>query len=362
MKRMWLCLVVPLFCVAQELPNQAGQQFEGVYASLPVHTLTSSGNWGVALDASFLVWQAHEGGLEFAVKNNPLYPNSSSIAIDVNARLLGLDFAWEPAGKVTALFQSYTTGWDMALRWTCFYTKSSHSAHATLSDNGSGLFPLWLLPSGNGSADPLFGSARGTWQMHLNAMDWELGHAYWLSPMLALRITGGLKVLIIDQLYHVHYEGGFSDPSQRVISGSAAMSNDSWGIGPRLGLCSQWNVGRGVSLRASSLGFLALSSFHVKRRDEDVSLTLPSTYNFVRGEWNRGFWVYRPGLECLIGIGWDREWRGVCIGLEAAYEMQYFWEQNMLSHLVNGSLFYEDYASRGDLTLQGLTWTLRCGF
>ncbi len=350
-----------LHAVSEE-PNGVGAEWQGIYAPLPVKTLSSTGSFGMAFDASLLVWQAHEGGLEFAAKNNPLHLSSSSILIDVNADLLGLDFAWEPAYKINALFQFYRLGWDIDLRWTSFYTRSSHQANASLSSNGSGLFPLWLLPSGNGSADPLFGSARGTWQMHLNTVDWELGHAYWLSEAISLRIAGGLKALLIEQIFRVHYAEGLSSASPQVVSGAVTMKNDSWGLGPRMGLFSHWMVGKGISIRAASAGFLALSQMHVKRQDEDVSLTLPSTFNFVRSKFNQSFWVYRPGLECLIGVGFETEWKGALFGLEAAYEMQYFWEQNMLNRLVNSSLLYANYSSRGDLTLQGLTWTMRCGF
>ncbi len=332
------------------------------YAALPVDPIASTGSWSVALDASLLVWQAQEQGLEFAAKNNPRFGISSSIPIDINASLIGLDFSWQPAYKVNLEFQSFGTGWDIDFRWTGFYSNSSQGATASATTNGSGLLPLWLLPNGNDSANPLFGWAHGEWQLHLNELDWELGHSFKLTQAIQLRFFGGLKGLLIEQIYRARYANGLVASSTGVISGAATMQNDFWGVGPRCGLRTGWAMTKAWSIQAGSAVSFILSQFHIKRDDTDVAVTLPSTNYVTNTTFKESFWVYRPAFEGLLGIRWDGKVSRYAIAVEGDYEMQYFWEQNMFLMLVNHSYLYADYPRRGDLMLQGFTGTVRCAF
>ena len=332
------------------------------YALLPVDPIAKHGTWSVAIDASLLVWQAQAEGLEFAAKNTPRYGISSAIPIDINATLEDLHFSWEPAYKLNVIFQSFGTGWDIDFRWTNFYSRSSRSVSEPAATNGSGLLPLWLLPDGNNGAAPLFGHASATWQLHFSGLDWELGHSFQLSKMIDIRFFGGLKALILDQIYRVEYGNGLNNGSIGVVSGNAKMENEYWGVGPRCGLRSGWTVADGWSIQAASAISFVLSQFHITREDADVAITLPSTDYVTDTTFLENFWVYRPAFEGLIGLRWDGQVAGYTITTEAAYEMQYYWEQNMFMMLVNSSAYYDDYPRRGDLTLQGFTGTIRCAF
>lgn len=346
---------------APEFPNDASKRFEGVYAPLAPDVSIPKGTWGLNFDASLLVWQAREEGLEFVARNHPQFATNTQITIDVDASLIEPDFAWKPAAKVNLAFQSCSTPWDFDVRWIWLYSRASASDSTELGSGTTGLVPLWLLPQGNGTANPLFSSARGIWQIHFNSLDLEVGHPFCLSEWLSFRFAGGVKGLIIDQLFRTRYLGGVGGSTQ-TVSGHAAMKNDFWGIGPRFGFSSRWGLGMGWAIDTNLAGSLVLSTFTLTRDDQDVSVVLPSTFSFVNSHYHESFWVVRPNLECLFGLRWDRTFARFSLGFEAGYEIQYFWEQNMMRRLVDQDLFFLTYGSRGDLFLQGFTGTIRCGF
>ncbi len=320
--------------------------------------------WGETFEVSFLYWQAQEDGLDFAIKNNPTYTPTPTLYANVNGQFIGLDFNWEPALKLNGSM-IFPNGWDFDFRWTTYYSRSKHTtSHAAVDANTtSGLYPLWLLPNAYAVTPPVYGQARGLWNLHLNTFDFELGANAFLTPRVSLRFHGGFKCIIIDQKYRVKYLNGITNGANQMLPSRAALSNDCFGAGPRIGFNSRWFVAYGWSIAADIAGSMTLNRFKMKRSDSDRALA--PTLNQKTSYFREKYYAFRPNLEALLGASWDTCYgcnNRYSFGFMAAYELQYYWEQNMMPQLVSRPISFLSFPSRGDLHCHGLTATLRFGF
>lgn len=321
--------------------------------------------WGGSIDISYLYWQAQEDGLDFAVKNNPLLTPSDNVYADMNGRLIGLDFKWEPAFKINASLL-FPNGWDLDARWTCYYNRSSHStaSSAVVANTTSGLYPLWALPQSYVATPTLFGRAVASWSLHFNTIDLELGANPFLTPRLSLRVHGGLKGIAILQKYHVKYMEGITIGGITMLPSTSALKNNCYGLGPRVGFDSKWYLSKGWSIAADLAGSLTLNSFKMRRSDFDNAVGSENAF-IEESKYKERIYSFRPNLEGLLGFAWDKCYgyrRQFTLGFLAAYELQIYWEQNLMPQLVSQQVAFLDFPSRGDLHLHGLTATLRLGF
>ena len=312
--------------------------------------------------ASFLYWQAIEDGLEFAATNTPRFPASDAMPTDLSANLLTLNFAWEPAFKFLLGYHFASPDWDLNTRWTCFYSRSNRSASHPLSSDGAGLFPLWIPQQAAISTHPVYSSAKGTLLLHFNTIDFELAYSGGISKALFLTLHGGLKGVSIDQKLRVGYFDGFSDGTHEMISSHAHVKNKCSGIGPRIGFGSKWLLPQGCAFIAEGAAAFALSHMKTNREDHSVGQTLGAIDN-IQAKLHEAFWVWRPLIETKAGFQWT-----LCFGqyrslqLEAAYELQHYWEQNMMIRYADSAVFSAFFNSRGNLILQGLSLSATLGY
>lgn len=280
-------------------------------------------------EASVLAWQGREEGLEIALDDHSL---------------VNLDFKWEPGFKIAVGADFPVRGWIAKVQWTYFHSESKKSISGNLT-------PIWVLP--NSSPPFSYTSAKAAWTLFVNDVDIELGYQPFLSPAMALRWHFDIKVITVDQHFHVDYLNAAD-------SAHTHISNQSIGAGPRVGFDSKWFLGKGFSLLAHFSGSLPLWHYRICRSDLDEVATGGIALNF-----RQRFWTFRSILEAALGFGWD-----TCLGcrsqfpfgLALAYELQYFPEQNMMSRLVNPGVLSQVFEPRGDLHLHGATFNLHFGF
>lgn len=312
-------------------------------------------------DLSLLAWQAREEGLNFALKNDPL-PTQANV--NVNGDLVGIDFDWKPAFKVTIGAAFAERAWDVQFRWTYFHTDSSRTVHATPAANSAGLLPLWAFSSADIASQFLYGKAHGALELNLNEFDAEMGYWAFLSPSVNLRFTAGLKILSLNQHFNIKYSDGFEDEDARLVDAKTNIASDTVGAGPRISFDSKWRLGQGFSILASVAGSLPLLQHLMTRTDSDLGVNTQGAET-VNSFFKEGFWIFQSILETSLGFGWDTCFgcRGnYPFGLAARYEFQYFSEQNMMPLLINPGILNQVYNPRGDLHLHGLTLTFQFGF
>jgi hypothetical protein len=312
-------------------------------------------------DVSLLAWQAREEGLDFALKNTP--PQSDA-NVNVDGSLVGIDFDWMPAFKVTVGAAFAERAWDAQFRWTYFHTHSSRTVQAATAANSAGLLPLWAFPNADIASQFLYGKAHGALGLNLNGFDVEMGYWPYLSPSVSLRFTAGLKILSIHQHFKVKYSDGFEDEDTQLLDAKTSVDSDTVGAGPRISFDSKWRLARGFSILASLAGSLPLLQHLMTRTDSDFGIEA-ETAETINSFFKEGFWIFQPVLETSLGFGWDTCFgcrKNYPFGLAASYEFQYFPEQNMMPLLINPGILNQVYHQRGDLHLHGATLTFHFGF
>lgn len=331
-----------------------------------INAETQQAEWGSSLELTLLAWQAREEGLELAIKNNPRLTPSSSLLANVNGRVLDSSFEWAPACKATFIVD-FPNAWDLTNRWTYFYSKSTDTDHAEVNaTTSSGFFPIWVLPqSGHASLD-LFGTAKSTWQLHLNTADIELGYNAYVAKKLSIRLHCGIKGISVSQRFTALYSDGINDGTVTLLPSKAHLKNRCLGLGPRVGMNSQWRLTKGWSLLGDCAAAFALSSFSIRRYDSDAAINNSGSPVYSdQSTFHENFYAYRPNLEALLGIGWENCYgkrQQYSISFKAAYEIQYFWDQNMMRRLAARQISFQSLSLRGDLQCHGLDIMFGFGF
>ncbi len=180
--------------------------------------------------------------------------------------------------------------------------------------------------------------------------------------MLYLRWHAGLKAIIIHQELRAGYFEGLPNGNNQMLSSHANALSNCQGIGPRIGLGSKWILPKGCSLIAEAAAAFALSQIHTKREDSSTGIVSGQVEN-LSFHLKESFLVWRPLIEAKVGFRWS-----LCFGekrtfsLESAYELQHYWEQNMMTRYADQAVFYAVFNTRGNLILQGLSLTASLGY
>ena len=328
---------------------------------------------GFYVKGEFLLMQVKEEGLEYAITQN-----TTEVGVNNNAfPLTGGDI------------QGYSTGhhnWD----WTCgaragigfylnydslnveaiwTYIRINNDSGKNLS--GGRMLPFWLPPNlrGNGLAPPnIASSAR--WTGNLNTLDLKLGKPYHISRYVIFNPHCGLRMAWIDQDYTSRNSGDFVIGPE-LLDENLKMNakNDFWGVGPRVGIDTEWHFSDSWYLFGNMATSILYSHFDVYQElifDDNTFYQL-----------KHGFYTNSPNMEINLGICWCHLFNKNknMVSLKAAYEMHQWWDQNRLRRFFDkdtntatgpysdiSASNSNDEVARGDLTVNGFSFAIQFDF
>jgi hypothetical protein len=211
----------------------------------------------------------------------------------------------------------------------------------------------------------------------LDLLDWELGREFFAGKWLTLRPFFGLRSAWIKQKYEVDYSNlyyGWDEFFNPVLSCnvySTNITNNFWGLGPRVGLNGEWQLGSGLSLYGNAAlsalyGFFHLyQSEHVDNPIDDPDQVYPFPTADAAGQVtgiNNSFHAVKVATDLQIGLRWDYMFcHDAChIGLHAGWQQELFFSQNQIMNFPNTIQFAQFYQNQGDLGFQG--WTVGARF
>ncbi|NGX34171.1 MAG: hypothetical protein K1060chlam1_00521 [Candidatus Anoxychlamydiales bacterium] len=252
---------------------------------------------------------------------------------------------------------SHHDNWHIYSQYTRLHeTKSINFVPTRPSGITSGVF----YPTNIGF--PVTGSIPGsdintTFKIELDKIDFELGRVYYIGANLITTLFAGATCHFLDQSYDQFV---INIPSS--VDFKTFFKNDSWAIGPRLGLETKWIFYRGFRLFANG-------AFSLMFSENDMSglfvvFTSPvvtRNYKKVKKE------IIRDVEELAIGFGWGSYFVNdkLHIDLSVAYEAQRYSHTNYMnyySHLVNTGISSTFLEKPGDAFLHGLTVSARLDF
>ncbi|MBX7065937.1 MAG: hypothetical protein K1X28_01780 [Parachlamydiales bacterium] len=380
---------------------------------------------GILFSVTPLYWRVSEEGLEYAITNSFEFDSVSEdifgtqiplfYRMDVtNGKTHKPDFDWNWGFRVGASYDTPYDGWDLSSYWTDFHHKTHDSIHTSgdpdpndiTTGSGTGTFisPLWIAKLF--SAPGLMNVASAKWKLGLDLIDLELGRRFLVSQYLSLRPFIALRAGWIHQQYRLFFQTPNINLSPTSIPPSgegngreivALMRNNFWGIGPRVGLNSQWLLGKGFSVYGNAAFSLLTGRFKVRYKLMDQKPVLTRSITVVgmnlqvnsspafNDSFENSNRVSSVSSIADLGLGlrWDTTARSntLCFSVWAGYDQNIFFSQNQFMNYQydftllpnntspfgggSGSGGAEGpsfFSSRGNLTASGFSGGIEIGF
>ncbi len=333
-----------------------------------------SQEYGFYLTADFLWWRTENHGYSFAFDQQDSLANIGKVQ-RINPK-------WDPGFRVGLGWNSDYDGWDVLFNWTWMYNHAKTTRirnDLTVAEiTTQGYYPQWPITSTllqNSTNLPLLASGHFNFRqvdaksnIHLNAIDFELGRSFYATRRFSLRPHWGVRGAFIDQ----KFSNVFSDPLinpvalARLLGTQPAFAfdgkNNWWGVGPRAGMFSEWHLCSGFSILGKAAGALMYGQTRVSSVTQTVPF-LTDTYVVIRKA-SEHFDQLVPNLQMMLGLQW-----GTCFncdsmyfGMNVCWETNYWWNQFNLPASVD--LFDAPLPSIGNqpLTQEGLTINLELDF
>lgn len=350
--------------------GSSGDHFNDTYDKIKGTTITPnagpivSGGVDLFVSADFIYWYSTmfpwgQDVTESTVASSGASSGSSGYSNRLNSM--------DPGFKVAAGLDLSYDGWDTFVEYTWLHAKDTKTAL------GGGYVVDFNEVNQRYSevTKALSGTAKRSWSMHFNAIDWELGRNFFVSPKLTLRPHFGLKASWQTHRYNIHHldTDFFSNDGNIYLSAGEIHNHEKqtyWGLGIRGGLDTSWMFSRNWSI----FGNLALAplwgrfkstlcTYDVNVVDVRAANGQASSADFSGSLVNytgifASMHLINMVYEFQLGFRFDyyfndNDYR---LRLEAAWEQQY-WD--------NLNQFITYYWTNG-LTMQGLTVKLRFDF
>lgn len=349
MKRFIPLLVLPFLSFAQE---------EKAFPRPPEKEITIEAQPWVKnciaepyVEGEFLYWKVAQENLEYGATGF----GDQSREVTQRGKIYTFDFEGRPGFRGGIGANIAHDGWDVFLRYTWIYSKLTDRARVDLNEQR--IRVLWL----SAPEEFLHGGvneAQARWQIHMNALDLEWGRNAYLSRYLTLHPFFGLKGYWSDQKYRAEYDGFFqreNGPQERANE-TAKMKQDSWGIGVRFGLNSDWYLSRNWSVYANLALASLWSHFDVHRRDEGFNFIQNQKFLLVNTKLDT--YYLNPILELGVGVCWEMWFADDTMHalIQVGWEEQLWWGMNHFTKI------FDSTSGRGNLEFQGLSLRFRFDF
>ncbi len=296
----------------------------------------------------FIYWQASQANLQFAQTSQDVQHGQSLISDQVSSNK-GINFTYAPGFKFDVGLDLSHDGWDTDLMYT--YLGSTPSATTITVDPE--LRSLGLL-LGLGSIE-YPDVVSGEWSLYFNAMDWELGRKFFVSPRLTLRPHIGIKGAWNHQSFNVFETEDIAITLRETPSSEAVYQRQSfWGVGMRVGLNTEWFFCEGLSLYGNFAFAELYGQFTDLLKDKILGPQALSEFdvlNVALISWeSQDIHQMQPVVEIALGLRYELSFgQENCYRflVQAGWEQQIWWHQNQFLDTYQG-------LTGGDLTLQGL--------
>ncbi len=351
----------------QQDANKMGQ-FPAAYPQAASVRLENSCDFWVT--GSFIYWMASSDGFNVAQ-----FPIANAITGTANATSgygtvpeawpTGVGFSdfikpkFKPGFKVAIGWDTGFDDWSFMAEYTWYRANESNNVTASAGSQ----FYLDDAPANV----PV--SATLNWHDKMQLLDFGLARCFYVGKRVTMNFMMGARAAwFTDKL---QMNGSNAGGTQYFTS---VAKTQSWGLGPRIGLDSMWVIGGGFRVDGRAAGSLLFTRYTRLNYDSTTTLkgdgtAVPAGFQVVdldlstSGCSNGKYDVMRPNAELGLGFGWgtyccDNEFH---FDIAARYDMQVFWDQNMVRTVVESVNNATGWNPR-DQFYQGLTLTLRLDF
>ena len=303
------------------------------------------------ITGSFTYWQPIQENMELGVVSNTSHPLDL-----VHGKQVNLDFDYKPGFKVGIGMNFDYDKWDTFIEYTWF--RGTEHVHKNINPNNLkvALLPAWQIPD---FLDPKYNLGSEKWKLSMDLIDWDLARGYNVGTQLYFRPFIGVRAALIDQSVHVKYIN--ENPTQFFIWPSTFITqkSDSWGIGPRIGLSSNWKLSKEWRIFGNAEFDILFTQYDLKNI-QSSAVSVANRYIVHQDDAN----YLRAHSELKLGFGWGTYLSSnkYHLDLSADYGFQVFFDQNMFRSTASAQAVGKSTLPNGNLYMQGLTASARFDF
>ncbi len=296
---------------------------------------------------NLLFWNAHENGLQVAVKNEDSTNNLSDSEVKT------VHGKWNVGFRAGIGYNTPHDGWDLKLTWLRF---TDHGRKNSYADADDAIFPTLVHPTELYYYADDAKKMKSRWHLRLNQLDLDLGREFFVSKWLTLRPHFGLRTDWIRQKLEAEYK---NLPAVLIVGEIETEAKDRWwGIGLEGGFDTQWGLGSGWSI-FGNLSAAILYGFHHIKYESEIEIT---DVEFV--DMKDRYRISHPILDLEMGVRWDNMFCNdrFHVGLQVGWEHHIYFSQNQFPVFVDDVSIGSFVSNQGDLTFQGWTFAARFDF
>lgn len=321
-------------------------------------------SWDVYADASFTYWQPIQGNMEVGSTNTITPAELNAGIFLLNGNWINMNFDFAPGFKVGLGLNFDYDNWDAYSEYTWFRGHSHVHSNGPTDGSIAASFGHPYLVDGN-----IFNTASEHWKLHMDFADLELARSYHVGTSLSFRPFIGLRGAWIRQGMHTRYVneniviGTPIPPLLPLGTLNTVQKSQSWGVGPRVGLYTNWMFGKGFRIFGNGFGDILYTRYTTLGYNETFTYSTTGAIRvFKTNQRNTG--ALRTHLDLELGFGWgcyfdNNNWH---VDLSAGYGFQVFFDQNMFRRFVDNSGIGNSLIATGNLYVQGLTTSFRFDF
>ena len=310
---------------------------------------------GGAVEMDFLWWRAENPAFTygFDIKD----PHSVADTSYLIGSLMQLPAQWDPGFRIGMGWNTDFDRWDVFADWTWFSAHTEETSTFSLPASGEmGYHTMWPASAGVDA----YSRVHASWHMWYNAIDLELGRAFYFTKALSLRPHAGLRGGWINQKFQSNFDLPLTSANSKATFHG---KNDFWGVGPRIGINGNWHIDNSQwSILCKTSGAL-LSGGTETRYISDYLVTVDGVPTPER-DMQSHFTQIVPTVQFFLGVDW-----GMCIdcnnyyiGVNAGWEANVYWNQFSLLSALNGYNSPVATMSNQAVMIDGLTFNVHFDF
>lgn len=296
-------------------------------------------DWYISCDP--ILWKAKIGETAFATTNNKF-----SIDQPIYGSVKDNKMHWDLGLKVGLGTKLNYDTWGLLGEFTYFKTTGGATTQGAIQDA--------VIPLKGPYAHP---AQYAHSQIHFTFLNLDvfLSRHYFISRTLALNPLIGVKNTWNHLKQNVWYSKG------SYLLNNSAITKDSskiWGIGPQVGINTQWYLGRGFH----GIGFLSTSLLYSYIQAKQNSCVTPfQDLDLHVSQKNHQF---IPNMQCNLGLGWSRflNENKNYLTIDLTYEAQYYWNMNQTLSLYEFKETLRMQNAAADIALYGVTLRVKVFF
>ncbi len=261
-----------------------------------------------------LIWQVRESGAD---NWGQLATGTSSHTL---YNVLDAPFDWNTGVRLGVGHEFNQGAFDVILAYTHYQGTATSQASGTVISSFDGNYFVNNL---NGAGlDKPYQSANIRYQLFYNTLDLNLGRNYQINSFLQFHPYVGLKAASINQNIYSNWYNPI--PATNFTAGTEDLKNDFSGVGPALGVDSNWAIYTGTNQSFDLVGNLVGGLLYGHTTFSDIYSNNQPITIVVHNDSVNGV---SPMVGGLLGLQWNTQFAKSDCSIRLGYEAQVWFNQ-----------------------------------